>query len=45
MSRSKKDARRMRAASTCGYWYPVAQWERVHGRLAGVTHDVAESGA
>jgi type I restriction enzyme R subunit len=41
MSRSKKDAAPHEGGVDLRYWYPVAQWERVHGRLAGVTHDVA----
>lgn len=42
MSRSKKDSAPHEGGVDLRSWYPVAQWERVHGRLAGVTHDIEE---
>ena len=42
MSRSKKDRTQHEGQVDLREWYPVVQWERVHGRLAGVTHDVVD---
>lgn len=43
MSRSKKDRTPHEGSVDLRGWYPVVHWERVHGRFAGITHDVADT--